>query len=112
MTLCIAQATGLNDWANTYQQALTMVHQMTVEEKASVVSGQKSTTNGCAGQIPGVPRLGFPGICVNDGPNGLHDVAAVNGYPSAITIGATWNKKLALERGQSMGLESKVKGSE
>ncbi|EMD96753.1 glycoside hydrolase family 3 protein, partial [Bipolaris maydis ATCC 48331] len=92
--------------------ASAVVDQMTIEEKVSVISGQTSTTNGCSGQIPGVPHLGFPGICVNDGPNGLHDIAGVNGYPSAITIGATWNKTLALERGQYMGLESKVKGDE
>lgn len=110
MTLCAAQATGLNDWADAYQQASAMVDQMTIEEKVSVVSGQTSTTNGCSGQIPGVPRLGFPGICVNDGPNGLHGMAAVNGYPSAITIGATWNKELALGCGRFMGLESKAKG--
>ncbi|KAG9197701.1 hypothetical protein G6514_001128 [Epicoccum nigrum] len=104
------EATGLNDWVDAFQQASTMVDQMTVEEKVSVVSGQTSTTNGCSGQIPGVQRLGFPGICVNDGPNGLHDAAAVNGYPSGITIGATWNKELALERGHFMGLEAKIKG--
>ncbi|XP_014550271.1 glycoside hydrolase family 3 protein [Bipolaris victoriae FI3] len=104
------QATGLGDWADAYQQASAIVDQMTIEEKVSVVSGQTSTTNGCVGQIPGVPRLGFPGICVVDGPNGLHGIAAVNGYPSGITIGATWNKTLALERGRFMGLESKVKG--
>lgn len=65
-----------------------MVDQMTIDEKVSIVSGQTSTRNGCSGQIPGVPRLRFPAICVNDGPNRLHDIAAVNGYPSAITIGA------------------------
>jgi beta-glucosidase-like glycosyl hydrolase len=112
MTLCAAHATGLDDWADAYQQASAIVGQMTIEEKVSVVSGQTSTTNGCAGQIPGVPRLGFPGICVNDGPNGLHGIEAVNSYASAITIGATWNKELAFQRGQSMGLESRVKGGE
>lgn len=105
-----ARAKGLDDWSDAYQQASAMVDQMTVEEKVSVVSGQTSAKDGCAGLIPGVPRLGFPGICVNDGPNGLHDMAAVNGYPSGITIGASWNKQLALERGQFMGMESKVKG--
>jgi len=31
---------------------------------------------------------------------------------SAITVGATWNKELALARGYHMGLEAKVKGGE
>jgi len=87
-----------------------MVKQMTVDEKVSVVSGQTSVANGCAGMIPGVERLGFPGICVQDGPNGLHGIQAVNGYAAAITVGAAWNKELAHARGVSMGLEAKAKG--
>jgi beta-glucosidase len=83
---------------------------MTIEEKVAVVSGQTNTTNGCAGMIPGVPRLGFPGICVSDGPNGLHGMTTVDGYASGITVGASWNKRLALERGYYMGLEAKAKG--
>ena len=89
-----------------------MVKQMTVDEKVSVVSGQTSVANGCAGMIPGVERLGFPGICVQDGPNGLHGIQAVNGYAAAITVGAAWNKELAHARGVSMGLEAKAKGGE
>ena len=83
---------------------------MTMDEKVAVVSGQTNVTNKCAGMIPGVQRLGFPGICVHDGPNGLHGAEAVNGYASAITVGAAWNKELALARGYYMGLEAKVKG--
>jgi beta-glucosidase len=107
-----AQASGINDWSEAFDKATAIVEQMTLEEKVSVVSGQTSVTNRCSGMIPGVPRVGFPGICVADGPNGLHNIAAVNGYASAITVGATWNKELALDRGRSMGMESKVKGSE
>ncbi|KAK1573015.1 glycosyl hydrolase family 3 N terminal domain-containing protein [Colletotrichum navitas] len=101
---------GLGDWSDAYNEAEAIVKQMTLDEKVSVVSGQTSVTNGCAGMIPGVPRLGFPGICVQDGPNGLHGVEAVNGYASAITVGAAWNKELAHARGVAMGLEAKAKG--
>ncbi|GKT50518.1 putative beta-glucosidase M [Colletotrichum spaethianum] len=101
---------GLGDWSDAYKKASALVSQMTVDEKVSVTSGQTTTTNGCAGMIPGVPRLGFPGICVQDGPNGLHGIEAVNGYASAITVGAAWNRGLALARGYHMGLEAKSKG--
>ncbi|WQF79039.1 Putative glycoside hydrolase, family 3, glycoside hydrolase family 3 domain, immunoglobulin [Colletotrichum destructivum] len=101
---------GLGDWSDAYKEAEAIVKQMTVEEKTAVVSGQTSTANGCSGMISGVPRLGFPGVCVQDGPNGLHGVEAVNGYASAITVGATWNKELAHARGISMGMEAKTKG--
>ena len=87
-----------------------MVDQMDMNEKTAIVSGQNGSTNGCSGQFPGAPRLGFPGICLSDGPNGLHNTDTVNAYASGITIGATWNKELALKRGQDIGLEAKVKG--
>lgn len=83
---------------------------MSIKEKVAVTSGQTTVTNGCAGMIPGVQRLGFPGMCLSDGPNGLREVEAVNGYASAITVGAAWNKELALARGYHMGLEAKSKG--
>ncbi|RGP70095.1 glycoside hydrolase family 3 [Fusarium sporotrichioides] len=101
---------GLGGWAKAYEQASKLVSQMSADEKAAVVSGQTKVTNGCAGMIPGVERLGFPGICVADGPNGLHEMEAVNGYASAITVGAAWNKELALARGHHLGLEAKTKG--
>lgn len=89
-----------------------MVSEMLMEEKIAVVSGQTNITTGCAGIIPGVPRVGFPGICVNDGPNGLHGVDAVSAYASGITVGASWNKDLTTQRGFHMGLEAKRKGGE
>ncbi|KNB13474.1 hypothetical protein FOXG_20824 [Fusarium oxysporum f. sp. lycopersici 4287] len=93
-----------------YQQASALVAQMSIKEKVAVTSGQTTVTNGCAGMIPGVQRLGFPGMCLSDGPNRLREVEAVNGYASAITVGAAWNKELALARGYHMGLEAKSKG--
>ncbi|KAI0528353.1 glycosyl hydrolase family 3 N terminal domain-containing protein [Xylaria digitata] len=104
------QVKGIGDWADAFQQASAMVAEMTVEEKVSVVSGGANATNGCAGTIAAVPRLGFPGMCLNDGPNGLHGTEAGNGYASGVTVGAAWNRELALARGHYLGLEAKRKG--
>ncbi|RKK66573.1 putative beta-glucosidase M [Fusarium oxysporum] len=104
------QGKGLGNWSRAYEQASALVSQMTMDEKVSVASGQTTKSNGCNGMIPGVPRLGFPGICVNDGPSGLHGVEAVNGYAAGVTVAAGWNKELALARGRHMGLEAKRRG--
>ncbi|KAF5240364.1 hypothetical protein FANTH_9624 [Fusarium anthophilum] len=101
---------GLGNWSRAYEQASAIVSQMTLDEKVSVTSGQTTTPNGCNGMIPGVPRLGFPGICVNDGPSGLHGVEAVNGYAAGVTVAAAWNRDLARARGRHMGLEAKRRG--
>lgn len=83
---------------------------MTNEEKQNLTTGGGGTTNGCAGFSPGVPRLGYPGLCYMDGPSGARGTEMVNGYPAGIHTGASWNKTLAYERGNAMGAEAKLKG--
>jgi len=56
--------------------------------QASLTFGIVTTTNGCSGNIPGVPRLGFPGLCLQDAGDGVRDSDFVNGYASGISVGA------------------------
>ena len=69
-----------------------------------------STTNGCGGNIPAISRLGFPGFCLQDNGNAVRGTDGVNGGPSGISIGASWDKKLAYQRAQFLGAEFKAKG--
>lgn len=62
--------TATEKWAGSYAKAVTMVGQMTLEEKASLTSGVSSNTS-CVGVIPAIERLGFTGICVSDAGQGL-----------------------------------------
>lgn len=105
-----AQGNGTGDWAEAYQLARALVAQMTNEEKQNITTGGGVTTNGCAGFSPGVPRLGYSGMCYDDGPSGTRATEMVNGYPAGIHAGASWNKTLAYERGKAMGAEAKLKG--
>ncbi|KAJ5477490.1 hypothetical protein N7539_007634 [Penicillium diatomitis] len=104
------QGTGSGDWAQAYQKATAMVSQMTLEEKNNLTYGVSSTANGCSGNIPPIPRLGFTGLCLSDAGNGVRATDFVNSYPSGIHVGASWNKTLAYERGWHMGGEFKKKG--
>lgn len=69
-----------------------------------------SPVNGCAGFVPGIPRLGFHGFCLADGPNGPRNTDGVSAWPSGMHVGASWNLDLAHERAHYMGLEAKKKG--
>jgi beta-glucosidase len=86
-----------------------MVSKMTNDEKNNVVVGI-SGGNGCSGNSGSVDRLGFPGLCLQDGPSGVRGVDMVSAYPSGIHIGATWNETLAGDVGKYMGAEFKKKG--
>ncbi|KAH6855713.1 glycoside hydrolase superfamily [Chaetomium sp. MPI-CAGE-AT-0009] len=96
-------------WADAVAKARRMVAQMTLEEKVNLTAGAPTET-GCNGFIPGVPRLGFPGLCLVDAGNGVRGTDLVNAYPSGLHVGASWNRKLARARGHYMGGEAKLKG--
>jgi beta-glucosidase len=82
---------------------------MTNEEKNTVVVGVIAN-NGCSGNSGAVDRLGFPGLCLQDGPSGVRGVDMVSAYPSGIHIGASWNSTLSNDVGTFMGAEFKKKG--
>jgi beta-glucosidase len=83
---------------------------MTNEEKNNLTYGYTSTTNGCGGNSGGAPRVGFPGICLQDAGNGVRGTDMVNGYASGIHLGAAWNRELSYQRASHMGAEFKKKG--
>ncbi|OJD32056.1 glycoside hydrolase family 3 protein [Diplodia corticola] len=103
-------ATGLDDWAPAYAYATHLVGQMTNAEKQNLSYGFSTTANGCSGTSGAAPRVGFPGLCLNDGPAGVRATELVNGYASGVAVGASWNRELARERGLAIGREARAKG--
>jgi len=104
------QGQGTGQWAAAYSQARAFVAQLTIDEKTNLTGGFADTTNGCSGNIYPIPRLNFPGLCVNDAGNGLRGTDYVNGYASGVHVGASWNKALTYQRGVDMGGEFRTKG--
>ncbi|KAM0333268.1 hypothetical protein ACHAQA_001929 [Verticillium albo-atrum] len=100
---------GLGSWADAYEKAQKMVKRMTLEEKVSLTGGVLSK-NGCAGSLPAVKRVGFPGLCLHDAGQGVRATDFVNAYPAGIHAGASWNKNLTLHRARAMGGEFRTKG--
>ncbi|KAL3472685.1 glycoside hydrolase superfamily [Aspergillus californicus] len=103
-------ASGLGDWAEAHSKAVRLVSRMTLEEKANVTIGY-SATGGCTGRSGSVPRLGWPGLCMSGGTNGMRSTELVNGWPNSLHVGASWNRELAYERGFYMGGEFREKGA-
>ena len=82
---------------------------MSVTEKANFVQGTL-VSQGCSGFIGALPNHGFPGLCFNDGENGIRGIDNVNAYPAQLHVGASWNRELAYQRAHYLGREFKAKG--
>ncbi|KAG5809062.1 hypothetical protein H9Q74_012863 [Fusarium xylarioides] len=103
------QGTGKGIWKDAYAKAQQFVDRLTVEEKVNVTRGF-AADNICAGNTGTIPRLGWPGLCLHDAGNGVRATDFVNSYPSALHVGASWDKNLTYQRGYYMGKEFKAKG--
>ncbi|KAI1344203.1 glycoside hydrolase family 3 protein [Xylariaceae sp. FL0016] len=101
---------GSGIWAGAYESARELVASMTLEEKVNITRGFTATDNTCAGNTGTVPRLGWPGMCLHDAGNGVRATDLVNSYPSALHVGASWDKNITRDRGFYMGQEFKAKG--
>ncbi|KAI0010234.1 glycoside hydrolase family 3 protein [Xylariaceae sp. FL0662B] len=104
------QGKGAGFWADAYKNARDLVGEMTLEEKVNITRGFAVRDNVCAGNTGSVPRLGWPGMCLQDAGNGVRATDLVNGYPAALHVGASWDKNMTYERAWYMGKEFKAKG--
>ncbi|EPE29989.1 (Trans)glycosidase [Glarea lozoyensis ATCC 20868] len=102
------QIVGTIGWEVALEKARAFVAQLTPEEKADMVTGQPGP---CIGNIVGIPRLNFSGLCLQDGPASLRIANYASSFPSGVTIASSWDKKMLYERGLAMGREFKGKGA-
>jgi len=92
-----------------------IVEQLTLEEKAWLVSG-----GGDFWHTRAIPRLGIPSLSLHDGPHGLRKtvpkpgqsgqeqtVPATN-YPSLSTVACSFDRDLVFKLGQAIGAEAKA----
>jgi beta-glucosidase len=96
-------------WDAAYKKAAALVGNMTLLEMANITYGF-SGAGPCSGVSGSIPRLGYPGMCFQDAGQGVRGQDGVNAYPAGLHVGASWNRELALERGQYLGAEFNRKG--
>ncbi|CAI0649900.1 unnamed protein product [Colletotrichum noveboracense] len=100
---------GTRDWDAAAVIASDFVSKLTLDEKVSMITGNSSAGN-CIGVITPIPRLGFQGLCLLDGPAAINRVDLVSIFPSGITAAATFDRDLIYRRGYALGEEFKGKG--
>jgi beta-glucosidase len=88
-----------------------LLQQMTNAEKASLMTAVgKPTGSHATGYIPGIDRLGVPGLSFTDGPGGVRDGQPATALPSPVSLAASFDTELARRYGTVMGTEAKSRG--
>jgi len=100
----------VEEWADSYKKAYELVKQMTLVEKVNITTGTGWSMGMCVGNTGPVTRLGFPSLCLQDGPLGIRFADHITAFPAGVTIGATWNKELMYDKGRAHGIEARLKG--
>ena len=107
------------------ERASMVVKEMSLDEKIQLLHGtgmaglspmspEAAHSNGGAGYVVGIPRLGIPGIQMSDAAYGVR-MSGVNGrystaLPSDIAGAATWDLQGAWEYGALIGRELRAQG--
>jgi beta-glucosidase len=103
-----ANTTGLGGWESALAKAKSFVSQLTLQEKSGMVTG---TPGPCVGNIIAIPRLGFPGLCLQDGPLAIRVTDYASVFPAGVSAAASFDRQLIYERGLAMGAEFRGKGA-
>ncbi|WP_195984750.1 glycoside hydrolase family 3 N-terminal domain-containing protein [Clostridium sp. D33t1_170424_F3] len=85
-----------------------LVKTMTDAEKFAMLGGDDSGTAklGNPGYMVGVPRLGVPENRMHDGPAGVTSIYETTGFPTEMSLGATWSEELAGTYGEILGADN------
>jgi len=101
---------SLESWTTSYKKATDMVNRMSLVEKVNITTGTGWSMGLCVGNTGPAASVGFPPLCLQDGPLGIRFSDHSTAFPAGITVGATWNKDLMYKRGRSHALEARLKG--
>jgi beta-glucosidase len=116
----------MNSTLSPEARAELVLKQMTLEEKIALLHGNgmahapqwqmplTSISNGGAGYVEGVKRLGIPPLFISDAAYGIRDSGANGRYstalPSDLAAASTWDPQGACEYGALIGRELRAQG--
>ena len=124
-----AQSGNVHPWSNTSlspdERAAMVVKEMTLDEKITLLHGTGMQglspmsplavrSNGGAGYVVGIPRLGIPGIQMSDAAYGVRGSGENGRYstalPADVAGAASWDLDAAYEYGALIGRELRAQG--
>jgi beta-glucosidase len=122
----VADGTWMNPKLSPEERADMVLRQLTLDEKLALLHGNgmahvpqwqmplSHLTNGGAGYVEGVSRLGIPPLVISDAGYGVRDSGANGRYstamPSSLGAAASWDQNSACDFGTVIGQELRAQG--
>jgi beta-glucosidase len=125
----MAQSSKSHPWSNPSlspdERASMVVKEMTIDEKITLLHGTGMAglspmsplavhSNGGAGYVPGIPRLGIPAIQMSDAAYGVRSSGENGRYstalPADVAGAASWDLEAGYEYGALIGRELRAQG--
>ncbi|KAF7529446.1 hypothetical protein G7054_g9815 [Neopestalotiopsis clavispora] len=94
-------------WSTAYTKANTALAKLSSAQKISIVSGIGWDKGPCVGNTAAISTIGYPQLCLQDGPLGVRYGNGVTAFTPGIQAASTWDRELIQERGQFMAEEAK-----
>ncbi|KII93354.1 glycoside hydrolase family 3 protein [Plicaturopsis crispa FD-325 SS-3] len=106
----VASQLNSPEWSAAYVKAKAAVAKLDLNDKASLATGVGFFFGNCTGSTPAIPKINFPGLCLEDSATGVRNVDLNSVFPAGINAAATWNRSMIRARGEAMGAEFRGKG--
>lgn len=97
-------------WSESEDLAKAFVEEMTLDEKIGMVTGSQNSFGPCVGYLEPIERLGFKGMCFQDGPAGVRSAKHSTTFPSGLNIASTFDPEIMKKIGVAIGEEARAKG--
>ena len=97
-------------WTTAYSKAATALSNLSNTDKAGIVTGLGSEQGPCVGNTGAVSSIGYPSLCLQDGPLGIRFKQDVTAFPAGVMAASTWDTNLIYSRGNAIGAEAKGSG--
>ncbi|KAI1371403.1 glycoside hydrolase family 3 protein [Hypoxylon crocopeplum] len=102
-----ASSAAIIDWEAAYQKANASLAKLSQNDKINIVTGVGWNKGPCVGNTAAASSIGYPQLCLQDGPLGVRYGTSVTAFVPGIQVAATWDRALMRERGQFMAEETK-----
>ncbi|KAF9880217.1 putative glycosyl hydrolase family 3 N terminal domain-containing protein [Colletotrichum karsti] len=98
------------EWEAAYAKAEAALPRLSQSEKIGIVSGVGWGNGPCVGNTSPASSIGYPSLCLQDGPLGVRYASSVTAFTPAIQAAATWDLELVRQRAAYKAAEAKGLG--